>query len=66
MRSDRIEGHWYDTAGNSGKFTLTSAFELSGAIEVAKERAIASHVTGEQQLHPNPPPLLAGVIKVED
>ena len=74
VRSDRIEGHWYDTAGNTGHFSLKCQPNLSAAIDQAKERAIASRELNNQN-RSNPsdtdistlePTLTAGVICVED
>lgn len=42
IRRDRIEGHWNDTVGGSGTFSLTCQPNLAESIKNARERAIAS------------------------
>ena len=66
VRPHRIKGHWYDTAGNAGAFTLEcpSPSEpildeaIGDAIANAKHRAIASRLPNvPEPPQPEPPPL---------
>lgn len=64
-----IEGHYYDTMGNAGEFSLKYQLNLSKATENARERAISSRRLNNPN-HPNfhdsndPPPPTAGVYPV--
>lgn len=75
IRSDCIEGHWYDTAGNAGQFSLKSQPNLTEAIDNARERAIASREPNNRNpgnlddsngADPDPSIPTAGVISAED
>lgn len=53
IRDGRIEGQWYDTAGNAGHFSLKFHRSLAEIIDKAKDRAIASHRPHDEA---EPPP----------
>lgn len=55
VRAGRIEGHWYDTAGSAGHFSLKCQHDVADAIENAKERAIASRKPPAPLEPPTPP-----------
>lgn len=62
VRAHTIKGHWYDTAGNAGAFTLEcpspSVPNLNEAIDHARNRAIASRLPQvPEPPPPEPPPL---------
>ena len=50
-----IEGHWYDTAGNSGEFTLGLLGEATRAIANAKQRARGARIVGSSSQNSSPP-----------
>jgi hypothetical protein len=52
LEPDSITGHWFDTAGHAGEFTLSRQPDLSEAIANAKQRAIATRLRNSNP--PNP------------
>ncbi len=65
VRPHTIKGHWYDTAGNAGVFTLERDPNLAQAIDNARKRAIAHRVPSTDPIT-QVPPETAGVITVDD
>ena len=65
VHSDAIKGHWYDTAGHAGAFTLERDPNLAQSIDNARERAIANRISSPDPINLFPP-TTAGVIPAND